>query len=118
MNQQNEAEVRCHGGDEILFRRLDPPVASWTKAGNRWVVEYWRENMAYPIAQAWVVVDYAPYIDWLHVMEGYRRLGYGSELLKAIIERWPDVEFDSSTDVGEQFLAGHEEKSSGEEALG
>lgn len=50
-------------GDEILFRRLDAPVASWSKPGCRWAVEYWRARMAYLVAQAWVYIGYEPYVD-------------------------------------------------------
>jgi GNAT superfamily N-acetyltransferase len=94
-------------GDEILFRRLDAPVASWSYPAIRWSVEYWRKEMAFPVAQAWVCDSpYGPYIDWLHVMEGHRRQGIGRALFAAIRRRWPDVEFDAVTDDGELFLSG------------
>lgn len=108
MHQQSEVESAFRGRDEVLFRRLDAPVASWSKPGIRWAVEYWRKEMAYPIAQAWVVMDYGPYIDWLFVMDEYRRQGIGTALLEAITARWPDVEFDSFTELGELFLDRYE----------
>lgn len=98
--------VRTHGGDEIVFRRLDAPVASWCLASARWVVEYWRREMAFPVAQAWVLHDpYGAYIDWLHVMEGCRRQGIGKALFAAIKQRWPDVEYDAVTEAGERFAS-------------
>lgn len=108
MNQHSEAERVMLGPDEILFRRLDAPVASWSGPGVRWAVEYWPAGMAYPVAQAWVVMNYGPYIDCLHVMDGHRRRGVGTALLTAITERWPEVEFDAFTEAGEQFLASNE----------
>ena len=93
-------------GDEILFRRLDTPTVSWSKPGTRWAVEYWCSGEGYPIAQAWVVMLYGPYIRWLHVMEGYRREGIATRLLTAIKERWPGVEFDAATELGERFVDG------------
>lgn len=93
-------------GDEILFRQLDTPTVSWSKPGIRWAVEYWRCDGGYPIAQAWVVMGYSPYILWLHVMEGYRREGIATRLLTAIRERWPDVEYDAATELGERFVDG------------
>ncbi|MBM4022989.1 MAG: GNAT family N-acetyltransferase [Planctomycetes bacterium] len=68
--------------------------------------------MAYSVAQAWIVEGYGWYIDWLYVMDGHRRQGFGSALLKAITERWPDVEFDAFTESGEQFLDAIEENES------
>ena len=68
-------------------------------------VEYWREEMAYSIAQAWVYMGSDPYVDWLFVMDEYRRRGIGTALLGAVRERWPDVEFDAVTEAGERFLA-------------
>jgi len=108
MHQKNEIEIVKLDHAEILFRRLDAPVASWSKPGIRWAVEYWWEEMAYPVAQAWVVMNYGPYVDWLHVMDGHRRLGIGTALLMAITERWPYVEFDAFTESGELFLASNE----------
>lgn len=108
MHPKNEIEIVKLDRAEILFRRPDAPVASWSKPGIRWAVEYWWEEMAYPVAQAWVVTNYGPYIDWLHVMDGHRRQGIGTALLKAITERWPDVEFDAYTESGELFLASSE----------
>ena len=102
-------------GDEILFRRLDAPVASWSKAGIRWVVEYWRAEMAYPVAQAWVYIGYEPYVDWLCVMQHFRRAGVGTALLDAITARWPDVVFDAFTGPGEQFLAAYGEQNVGDD---
>lgn len=94
-------------GDEILFRRLDAPVASWCRPSARWAVEYWRPNMAFPIAQAWVFTDpYGEYIDWFHVMEGCRRQGIGKALFQAIRQQWPDVEYDAVTEAGEGFVKG------------
>jgi GNAT superfamily N-acetyltransferase len=96
---------RTRDGDEILFRRLDPPVASWCRPSARWAVEYWRKDMAFPVAQAWVFVSPSGvYIDWLHVMEFCRRQGVGKALFAAIRGRWPDVEFDAVTEAGEAFL--------------
>lgn len=108
MIPHGEVERVSRGPDEILFRRLDAPVASWSRPGVRWAVEYWARDMAYPIAQAWVVMNYGQYIDCLHVMEDYRRRGVGTVLLSAITERWPEVEFDAFTEAGEQFLASNE----------
>lgn len=97
-------------GVEILFRQLDTPVASWSKPGIRWVVEYWRKEMGFPIAQAWVGIGYVPYIHWLHVMEGHRRRGVGTRLLTAIKDRWPGVEYDAVSEAGEMFVDGLTEK--------
>jgi GNAT superfamily N-acetyltransferase len=93
-------------GAEVVFRRLDAPVASWTEPGIRWVAEYWREPMAYPVGQSWVVVTlYGPIIDWLHVMDDHRRVGIGTTLLTAIRTRWPDVVYAPATELGDRFLA-------------
>lgn len=108
MHQNNDVEIERRNRDEIIFRRLDEPVASWSKPGGRWAVEYWRKEMAYPVALAWVSMPYSPYIDWLYVMEGYRRRGIGSAMLEAIKARWPDVEFDAFTESGEHFIGGIE----------
>ncbi len=108
MNVEDEVEKRSRVQDEVVFRRLDDPVVSWSKAGIRWAVEYWQSEMAYPVAQAWVVMNYGPYVDWLHVMEGHRRQGIGTALLKAITKRWPNVEFDAFTESGELFLGSNE----------
>lgn len=108
MHRKNDVEIVQADRGEFLFRRLDAPVASWSKPGSRWAVEYWLNGMAYPVAQAWVVMDYGPYIDRLYVMEGHRRQGVGTALLTAITERWLDVEFDAFTESGESFLAGNE----------
>jgi GNAT superfamily N-acetyltransferase len=68
--------------------------------------------MAYPVAQAWVMVvppqperGYVlePYLDWLHVMDEYRRRGLGMRLLDACLARWPDMNYDGATDAGEAF---------------
>ena len=97
--------VRTGDGDEILFRRLDAPVASWCHPSVRWAVEYWRPKMVFPVAQAWVSLDpYGAYIDWLYVMEGWRRQGVGMALFQAIRQRWPDVEYDAVTEAGEALL--------------
>jgi GNAT superfamily N-acetyltransferase len=115
MTEQHETDIIRRGTDEILFRRLDAPVASWTKAGGRWAVEYWCAEMAYPIAQAWVFTGgYEPYVDWLYVMEEHRRAGIGAALLDAIRARWPGVEFDAFTESGNQFLAAYGETSDAE----
>lgn len=108
MNQQTEIERVTLGGAEVLFRRLDGPVASWSDPGVRWAVEYWQVDMAYPVAQAWVLMGYGQYIDRLHVMEDYRRRGIGTALLTAIQQRWPKVEFDAFNKAGELFLASNE----------
>ena len=108
MTPHSEVERVSRGRDEILFRRLDAPVASWSRPGVRWAVEYCRADMASPVAQAWVVMGYGQYIDCLHVMEDYRRRGIGTALLTAITERWPEVEFDAFSEAGEQFLASNE----------
>lgn len=103
-----ETMALASGGDEILFRRLDAPVASWCRPSARWVVEYWRPEMAFPVAQAWVYLDPygGEYIDWLHVMEGCRRQGIGKALFAAIKQRWPDVDYDPVTEAGEGFVNG------------
>ena len=98
--------VSGENGDEILFRRLHAPVASWSVPGIRWAVECWHPEMAYPVGQAWVVVTpYGPFLDWLHVMEGHRRTGVGTVLLTAIRKRWPDLVVAPVTESGESFLA-------------
>lgn len=106
MTETNEIDRVRVGQDEILFRRLDAPVASWSKPGGRWAVEYWARGMGYPLAQAWVSEAYDGYIDRLHVAEEFRRQGIGTELLKAIQARWPGVGFDAFSELAEQFLAG------------
>jgi GNAT superfamily N-acetyltransferase len=93
---------------EILFRQLNEPVASWSVSGLRWSVEVWDEEMAYPIAQAWVTVPQydvlEPYIDWLHVDERFQRKRHGTKLLQAILERWPNAVYDGATKAGKAFL--------------
>lgn len=97
----------------ILFRRLDEPVAPWSSPGIRWVVEFWVPDMAYPIGQAWVMdippspgfenTKLDPYLDWLYVMDEYRRKGIAGKLLDACRGRWPNMNYDGATDAGEAF---------------
>ncbi len=90
---------------EILFRQLGSPVVSSSVPGLRWVVEFWVYDMAYPLGQVWVTVtDTLQYLDWMVVDEDNRRKGIGSQLLKACLERWPNMEYDGATDAGEGFV--------------
>lgn len=71
---------------EILFRLLGAPVPSWSLPDVRWSVELYCDEMAYPVAQAWVMemFDGAHYLDWIKVDPEYRRKGLATELLAAI----------------------------------
>lgn len=106
MLNPNSTETIRIGTDEILFRRLDTPVASWSMPGGRWAVEYWCEGMAYPVAQAWVFTGgYEPYVERLHVMEEHRHTSVGTDLLEAIKKRWPDLLFDAMSECEEQVIS-------------
>lgn len=114
MGTESEQTEEISERTEILFRQLVEPVVTWSKPGLRWAVEFWCWGIPYPVGQAWVGA-YPPmaggspepyaHIDWMHVQEQYRRQGVGTSLMEAIKARWPDVDFDAATELGNKFLA-------------
>ncbi len=90
----------------ILFRQMDDPVPAKWAAGLRWQVEAHLDGgeRPHPIGLAWVS-DPAPlppglrgrerarppWLDFVLVLEGYRRHGVATALVRACRERWPDL---------------------------
>jgi hypothetical protein len=83
--QSQSTALTLPEGDAIVIRKL---------GSCHWTVEYWQEEAACPVAQAWVsepeTSSGVPCIDWLHVMRHSSRGRFGLTLLEAIVIRWPD----------------------------
>jgi GNAT superfamily N-acetyltransferase len=90
----------------ILFRQMDNPVPDKWVAGLRWQIEAHLDGgeRPHPIGLAWVS-DPAPlppgsgcrerarpaWLDFILVLEGYRRHGVATALVRACRERWPGL---------------------------
>lgn len=91
---------------EILIRQLNAPVPSWSVEGIRWVIEFWCDEMAYPVGQAWVMeinAGLSYYLDWIKVDEEFRRKGIGRRLIAAAKAKFDNVYSSGVTETGIPF---------------
>ncbi len=109
---------------EFVFRQLfDPMPRSW-RAGMYWQVEAHPEGEhSCPVGLCWVVDTsiilpperkheaYSPIVDFLFVLDSYRRAGVATALIDACRQRWPDLELTGTVSPeGEAFLKAYEER--------
>lgn len=47
--------------------------------------------------------DDKPYVEWLEVDSGYRRMGIATEVMLRLIEHYGPIEYSGATDEGEAF---------------
>jgi len=103
----------------VVFRQLNAPVPSCWRPGLRWQAEAhsrWDERY-HAIGMCWVCdpesvkspgersVGYGPSVDYLFVLDGWRRNGIAAALIDACRKRWPDLSLGAgATDEGEAFL--------------
>jgi len=112
---------------EILFRRLTDPVPTTWELPH-WQAEYHEhfEGPGVPLGLAWITErpDHddegqpmepalaGPHLDYIEVLDGWRRLGIGKALLLACMRRWPDLRLSGpATGEGELLLKSIERES-------
>lgn len=85
----------------IKFRQLNDNVQPGWMPGLHWQVELYADDngtLSYPLALAWVT-DSTPFtpqaplvgLDFIIVMDQFRRQGHAEKLIAACKERWPGI---------------------------
>lgn len=97
-----------HEEYEILFRPLEAPTPEdWSVP--RWQIEYHEyDGIGVPVGLAWVA-DYGeqyggPSLLYVLVADGWRRQGIGKRLIRACLERWPNLQMTNATSDEAEFL--------------
>jgi len=69
----------------------------------------WRREYDAPARPLCEVVlwpnPYGLYVEWVHVDEQHRRQGIATEVLRALREKFGELDMDGATDEGENFVA-------------
>lgn len=97
----------------VLFRQLNEPVPDNWVAGLRYQVEAHSLDfdLPFPIGLAWVMVPppggpLPPGVEFVIVLDQFRRLGVATALIEAIENQWPNVWLtDAISDAGAGLIA-------------
>ena len=91
----------------ILFRQIKTPLPPDWEPGAHWYVEYHAgPHTPFPIGMAFVTAfPQFAVVDFIYVVDQFRRNGVGTALVKACEERWPGIHVhDRVSHEGRAFL--------------